>query len=420
MTSSQPVTVDFSPVLRGAAELEILREARAVRERCGVVYDWVAQGRSPHFTLDENRLADVAVYVAWVTRESYPTLAIPPHSRWQHFSAGGIDRWARILEQIGDSPIEQARAAVDLTTASVLLDSGAGHQWCYREPRTGLAFARSEGLAVASVDLFEAGAFSSDPNQPLRADGAGLRRAHEKLAGGFQVGPQNPLVGLDSRGALLRRLGEAISARAGLFGMPARPGHLVDYFLKSSADRCVSAPDVLKILLNAFASIWPSGLVLDGLNFGDAGLHPAVRTRDGTNGIVPFHKLSQWLTYSLIEPLAIAEITMVDLGALTGLAEYRNGGLLVDLDVIRLRQPTDLQKHHDVSSEFVVEWRALTVTAMDRLLDEVRLLLGADGAFMLPQLLQGGTWSAGRKIAMAKRPPSGSPPIHVVSDGTVF
>jgi len=177
---------------------------------------------------------------------------------------------------------------------------------------------------------------------------------------------------------------------------------------------------VLKTLLDAFSSIWPSGLVRDGVNFGDAGLHPAIRTGDGTDGIVPFHKLSQWLTYSLIEPLAMADIAMVDLDALTALAEYRNGGLLVDLGVIVPRRPNDLETPHDVSSEFVIEWRALTVALMDALLGPVRTLLGVDSAFLLPHLLQGGTWSAGRQIALLRRPPNGPPPITVISDGTVF
>jgi hypothetical protein len=268
--------------------------------------------------------------------------------------------------------------------------------------------------------MFAAGAFSSSPDRSLMVDGIGLQCAHEKLRHGFQVGPENPLVGLEQRGVLLDRLGQAIRERADLFGTPARPGHLVDYFLQTNRDRRVSAASILKIALDAFSSIWPSGLLLDGLNFGDAGLHPAIRIGDGTDGIVPFHKLSQWLTYSLIEPLGMAEVTMVDLDALTALAEYRNGGLLVDLGVIRPRRSGYSETPHDVSSEFVIEWRALTVTLTDELLGLVRKLLGVDSAFMLPHLLQGGTWSAGRKIALIQRPPNGSPPIAVVSDGTVF
>jgi hypothetical protein len=46
----------------------------------------------------------------------------------------------------------------------------------------------------------------------------------------------------------------------------------------------------------------------------------------------------------------------------------------------------------------VVECRALTVALMDRLLVPVRqhLLRGAD--FLLPHMLQGDTWAAGRPV----------------------
>jgi hypothetical protein len=107
-------------------------------------------------------------------------------------------------------------------------------------------------------------------------------------------------------------------------------------------------------------------------------------------------------------------------GELTALAEYRNGGLLVDLGAIRPRAPIDPLLRHDVGSELVVEWRGLTVALMDPLVGLVRERLGLDSNFAMPQLLQGGTWSAGRKIAHALRPPDGPPPIAVAADGTVF
>ena len=106
-------------------ELLALRSAAAVRERCARVCDWVAAGRSPHFTIDETKLDATAAFVARVTRASYPDLAIPHHSRWRHFGAGDCDRWAG-LRLGGLPPIERARAAIDLTFVSVLLDAGAG------------------------------------------------------------------------------------------------------------------------------------------------------------------------------------------------------------------------------------------------------------------------------------------------------
>jgi len=397
-----------------------LNTAAAVRARCRMVHRWVADGRSPHFSLDASRLDAVAADVADVTRAAYPDLKIPYHSRWRHFAAGGIDRWNEL--RVDGDAIERARIAVDLATVSVLLDAGAGDRWRYRESATGLSLARSEGLAVASLEMFRAGAFSSDPRRPWRVDADALARTDATaLARHFQVDGGNPLVGLEQRGALLRRLGTALAARADLFGgAPARPGNLVGHFLASAHDRRMSASRLLATLLEGLRSIWPSALLVDGCPIGDAGRHPAVRTGDATDGIVPFHKLSQWLAYSLIEPLEWAGLAVEGLDELTALAEYRNGGLLIDLGVIRPRAAIDPLVRHEVGSELIVEWRALTVTLMDPLVDLVRAKLGLDAEFTMPQLLQGGTWSAGRKLARALRPPEGPPPIAVAADGTVF
>jgi uncharacterized protein DUF1688 len=399
-----------------------LNTAAAVRERCGMVRDWVAEGRSSHFALDETRLTAVAAYVADIIRESYPDLNIPAHSRWQHFSAGGIDRWKALAERIHEDAVERARIAADLATVSVLLDAGAGEHWRYRERATGVSFARSEGLAVASFDMFRAGAFSSDPDRPWRVDAAALARIDgATLARHFQVDAENSVVGLEQRSALLRRLGKALVQRVDLFGpAPARPGHLIDYFLATAGGPRVSAAGLLTALLEGLSSIWPSALMVEGHAIGDAGRHPGVRTGDVTDGIVPFHKLSQWLAYSLFAPLEAAALTIERPSELTALAEYRNGGLFIDLGVIRPHAAIDPRLLHEVGSELIVEWRALTVALMDPLLDLVRARLGLGASFAMPQLLQGGTWSAGRKIARALRPPHGPPPIAVAADGTVF
>jgi hypothetical protein len=54
---------------------------------------------------------------------------------------------------------------------------------------------------------------------------------------------------------------------------------------------------------------------------------------------VPFHKLSQWLAYSLVEVFEEAGVPVHGLDELTGLPEYRNGGLFLDLGVLALRDP---------------------------------------------------------------------------------
>src|SRR5215472_5193926 len=172
-----------------------LNTTAAVRARCRMVHRWVADGRSPHFSLDASRLDAVAADVADVTRPAYPDLKIPYHSRWRHFAAGGVDRWKEL--RIDGDAIERARIAVDLATVSVLLDAGAGDRWRYREDATGLSFARSEGLAVASFHMFRAGGFSADPDRPWRVDNGALARIEAAtLARHFQVTSANPLVGL--------------------------------------------------------------------------------------------------------------------------------------------------------------------------------------------------------------------------------
>jgi hypothetical protein len=141
---------------------------------------------------------------------------------------------------------------------------------------------------------------------------------------------------------------------------------------------------------------------------------------DATSGLMPLHKLSQWLTYSLLEPLQATGIAVTDVDGLTGLAEYRNGGLFIDTGVLALRDPDEARRAHEVDSTLVVEWRALTVALLDRLADLMRRRLEMDAETLpLAKVLQGGTWAAGRHIARARRP-DGAPPLAIVSDGTVF
>ncbi len=65
------------------------------------------------------------------------------------------------------------------------------------------------------------------------------------------------------------------------------------------------------VLLSAFSTIWPARLTLQGQALGDVWHCAALgKARDaaGTqrkegDDLVPFHKLSQWLCYSLIQPI---------------------------------------------------------------------------------------------------------------------
>jgi len=399
--------------IENTSTAEYLLSAAAVRERCGIVLAAAERGDTRHFRLVPERLDDAVERVVAVTRRRFPDLAVPLHSRWRHFGAGGIERVMLVAPDADTA--EGARAQLDLAIVSVLLDAGAGQGWVYRETETGLVLGRSEGLAVASLRAMQAGLFSAYPSRPWRADAAALRAlSAEGLGRAFQHGPDNPLAGIEGRALLLRRLGEVAAAQPELFGSPARLGNLHDFWLPRRA--ALPAPDMLHLVLRALGPIWPGRLSLGGVPLGDCGRHGAV----AGDGIVPFHKLSQWLVYSLIEPLADAGFRVTGLDGLTGLAEYRNGGLLLDCGAIAAREDDLLGRPLDPFGEPVVEWRALTVALLDRLADQVRRRLGLPGAeFPLAKVLEGGSWAAGREIA-AERRPGGSAPLAIASDGTLF
>ena len=407
-----------------AAAAHSLLSAKAVRARAQRMLTLGLDGKLPHFGIDLSMLETTANLVIATTRKAYPSLDVPFHSRWRHFVFDDADRFAALaLQAKWSDPAAQARAAFDLAIVSVILDAGAGAEWRYRDSVTGKQIGRSEGLALASLDMFARGAFSSDPKDPLRVDAAVLEQlSAEQLASGFQVTPDNPLVGLDGRAALLRALGALIADSPGVFARndKARPGGLFDHLAGLAENKTIAAPEILSELLHELGPIWPSRITLGGVALGDCWRHPAMTTDDATSGLVPIHKLSQWLSYSLIEPLQDAGLKVTDIDGLTGLAEYRNGGLFVDTGVLVLRDPEDATRAHDVGSTLVVEWRALTVALLDRLGGVIRDRLNMDALELpLAKILEGGTWATGRGLANERRA-GGVPPIQVTSDGTVF
>ncbi|PDT92288.1 uracil phosphoribosyltransferase [Bradyrhizobium sp. Y36] len=401
-----------------------LLSAGAVRARAGEMLRIGLAGGLNHFTIDLDRMDGVAEAVLAVTRKAYPALDVPFHARWRHFVIGGVDRWAGLANALPwPERAARARAEFDLAIVSVLLDAGAGAAWRYRDAATGESIGRSEGLAIASLEMFASGLFSGDASSPFRADATALANLPlASLASAFQVSDANPLLGLDGRTDLLRCLGKQVSKRAEVFGLrdTPRPGGLFDYIAAQANGGAIAAPAILSAVLNQLGPIWPSRLELAGVPLGDCWRHPAITADDATAGLVPLHKLSQWLSYSLIEPLQRAGFEVTDIDGLTGLAEYRNGGLFVDHEVLRLRDAADAERAHAVDSLLVVEWRALTVALLDRLAELVRAKLGRTPETLpLASVLEGGSWAAGRAIAFARRP-DGSPPLKVISDGTVF
>ncbi len=422
-----------------AGAAAVLRTTQAIRSRANALLARARAGESDWFTIgNDDAMENTARTVAEVTRDRYAWRPIPYHSRWRHFEAGGVDRVALLDELLGKVDSRQrARAQLDLVLVSVLLDAGAGPDWHYVEASSGQRFTRSEGLGVASFHAFTSGLFSSDPDQPLQADAAGLRAlVTDRLGDAFQASSANPLVGLAGRATLLRRLGEAMSEQPGVFGEAGRPGGIFDAVVgplgpASPPTAEITAHEILSVLLESLSGIWPAANAIDkaapgsigsgdpALALGDCWRHGAVRGPGLTDGWMPFHKLSQWLTYSMLEPFEWAGVKIRHLEALTGLPEYRNGGLLIDSGLIVPKDPAFLARDWQVGDEFVVEWRALTVALLDELAPRLRHVMDrTDEDLPLARVLEGGTWAAGRVLAQRLR--EGAPPVRIQSDGTVF
>merc|ERR1712008_182213 len=351
-------------------------------------------------------------------RERYPSLKVPLHSRLRHFDHADL---TKLMSSWRCDQTEKARRLVDLVMVSVLLDAGAGQSWRY-VTADGSALGASEGLARASLDLFLDGAFSSDSAIKVRVNSLALQQVTEEtLARGFQVSRANPLVGLAGRTRLLRSLGEALDNSPQYFGEElCRPGNLVDFLLSRAEGNKVGLEHLWQVCSEGLYSIWP--LQPNGILRGDIWAHSKLQI-SGKPGfdLVPFHKLTQWLIYSVIDALEITlGLKVTGLHVLTGLPEYRNGGLFIDSGVLLLKDPSWLSQEVNVGTELVVEWRALTVVLLDKLAEELRnkLKMGQEDLPMTA-VLEGGAWDAGRELAKSQRT-DGSPPIRIRLDGTVF
>jgi len=399
-----------------------LTNLQTIRIQANRILELARMDKLAHFSLDESRLEDTAQFVTAIILKNYPALTIPYHSRWRHFEADGYNRIQEFHASMAAlPPQEMGKIFYELVIISVLLDAGAGASWRFYDSRHGKFYQRSEGLAVASFELYQQGLFSRDPGQPLRVDAERLSEFDlSQLKTAFQVNAENQMEGLEGRLHLLNRLGETLLKTPQFFGTEGRLGNFYLYIQTLINDQSISAGKIFSTVLDAFNDIWPQRMKYKGLNLGDVWCHSQLKSSSEGSEFVPFHKLSQWLTYSLIEPLEWTGIKVTDLNALTGLPEYRNGGLLVDMGVLKPRQHSILTQAHSPESEIVVEWRALTVALLDELAHGIqkRLHLTPD-VLPLAKVLQGGTWLAGRIIAGELRE-GGAPPIRIISDGTVF
>ena len=414
-SSSQREQAGLDTPGKKSMSLEFLFTTDAIRHQANRIYQLSKEGKT-HFFIDENRLQDVVNYVFSVITENYPSLEVPYHSRWRHFEVGNqyqLNAFQKATANL--STIEKAKISLDLIIPSVLVDAGAGSKWLYRSDNSE-TIGRSEGLALASIDALLAGAFGGS-SLPMGTHANGLKDLkQETFQRLFKSSVENPLLAVEGRYELLQRLAVVLSSKPNFFPNQ-RPGDLVDYLASRYGYR-VQGHQILSVIFQSLGSLWPGRLSYEGVNLGDTWQYSPFG--EGLDSFVPFHKLSQWLTYSVIETLEQNGFVVTGLEKLTGLAEYRNGGLLIDLGLLVLRNPENAQQSWHPSSELIIEWRAITLIMLDKIAAQVQQKLNKSAdVFPLAKVLEGGTWSAGRKIAKAKRS-DGNSPISIISDGTVF
>jgi hypothetical protein len=398
-------------------KVDFIWSPEAIRERANKLYELALAGKT-NFKINEEKIDGLADFVLEVTKENYPTMDIPFHSRWTHFNVGSVDRISTLDKKISDrDKLEIAKTKLDLVVASVLLDAGAGKKWSFKDPVNSVSYDRSEGLAVASYYMFMNGEFSLKKNLCVDVEGL-INLTEQNIIDGFQITNDNPLVGTKGRLDLLQRLGQCMKNKPEIF-KEGRPGNIIDHLISKHGEK-FKASDILRFVLEHWGDIWPGRKSYEGKNLGDVWEHSLLGNQETFDSLIPFHKLSQWLTYSLIEPMLDAGLNIEGVEKLTGLAEYRNGGLLIDYGVLELRDNTLSDLKHRPDSELIIEWRALTVVLLDSIANSIRKkLVLNEKELPLVKILEGGTWWAGRKMAKKLRPGS-TPPLTLDSDGTVF
>ncbi|CAH0040723.1 unnamed protein product [Clonostachys solani] len=433
-----------------------LRSLGAVRERSKIVFEKATRNSLCHFDVDMGKMSDVVTFVSQLIKRDYdaPFTSIPSHGRYQHFCVGGRDRIAQLLstwpEEVDNT--ERCRRLVDLFVISVLIDAGAGTQWSYKSAENGRMYRRSEGIAVASLEMFKSGLFSGNSKNRAQVDKDGLRGlTAEKLAAGLQARPGNAMAGLEGRAEVLIRLADCLAEKSDFFGDDGRPGNMVDHLLghpstQASSQLIVPLPVLWNVLMNGLSQVWPhSRTSINGISLGDAWPSQVMsKSTGGWESILPFHKLTQWLAYSVMQPMqSLLKMHFAGTELLTGLPEYRNGGLFVDMGLLTLKKDDTergLQNYSDhcrrtgskgievapmfePSDDVIVEWRGVTIGLLDQLCVEVNRALKKELAgqeLTLAQLLEAGSWKGGRELAEINRPNTKEPPILIDTDGTVF
>ncbi len=389
----------------------------SIRHCSNLLFERALRDSLSHFSLDGRKLDELVGDV--VTRADLRTA--PLHTQWRNFDFGGVERISQLDSQLSNQladPIDRAKSRLDLLFLNEALETGGNGSWRYFDSVSGHFISRTEGLATATLRLFQNGFFSSDTHQPCRVDAQRLRAiSAEEFRCALQISADNPIAGgVESRLDRLSLFAFYLEAhREFQVDSSVRPGNILNAFSPTGAQ---PIEPLFSFLAQSLTHIWP-GNIHEGKALGDAWRHSALDDDATVKGIVPIHRITQWLHYA-IEPV-MREFCQGTLQTetLTGLPGYRNSGLLIDRGVLVARDAELAKRTLHLGDEPIVELRALTIGAMDHVLKQVREAASMDSASLPMAKLNGIFWRAGREIAAAVRP-DGSPPFKVMDQGVPF
>lgn len=358
-----------------------------------------------HVSVDTGQLGQALIKVLETTKKTYPDFQIPPYGVWRHFEAGGVDRWSALASarnfQTAD---ELLAAAADLAILSAFMTVQTPKGWTYEDTIAGTQATGSEACALAAINMFAAGSFSSDVSDPFRVDADALiRLSGEELAAGLQWDVKKDAELLSKLQRHLKRFGEALALRSDLFGEgeATRPGTLL-VKLGSEGWGAVDATVILDRLLQSLAPVWDGGAAEGDVSFGDSFTYTSAREADKPS-IIPFHLTVQGMVYSLVEPLAWAGYEVDELDALTGPADAGHAALFLETGVLRFKDE-ESELDPEQALDRMIEARAVTGALIDQLAEMLRKELKVEPEQLpLSCVLEGGTGRAGNEILRENR-----------------
>ena len=278
---------------------------------------------------------------------------------------------------------------------------------------TNTKHSRSEGIAIAIYDMFVSGFFSSSIKNKYQVNSSILTYLRFRIfSEKFQNTINNSIIGIKNRHSLLINLGKTLKKNK-----LSRPS---DFFDKYNINDTISVKELWNFIVNDFKDIWNIYNKDDKETIGDIWTHPYLKIPCiEKSELMPFHKISQWIIYSLIDVIKnYGNYKITDTMILSALPEYRNAGLLLEYQVITPKNRLAFSKIYTIKDTFVVELRGLTIAILEYLLNDINSERSIEEKYSMSEFLENGSWSLGREIAYKKN--NGDLPINLILEGNYF